>query len=390
MSDRDIFTEFEDDINTVWIYKLRSSYYKIHGLVEKNMGKSLNSVNFVLEHGMREGRIAEWRPKTRTIAFEIDLLRNYEWAAVEHVLAHEVAHQIVHEILDISSYGYPHGEMWKIACQAVEIDDGEDNPAPLSSYKGSMESPMVDKIRKLLIHGNDKACTEAEAELFLAKAQEMMIRHQIRMEQVCGKSKFFISRPVGPQFKRFPSWLWTLVHVITEYYNVKAISICCGGYKRQKEYRIEFFGHPDNLDIAEYVFHALLNQGEIMFKDFLKDHNRKCKKDEDYRSQFVEWGHRNRMSKASYLSGLFNGYNSKLYKEKEVVESKIEAEDGAIVPVTEGILNEMFENYYHPVTQSTNTNLRSTAAYSAGRSAGSTMTLAKGVRSNGNAGRLLC
>ena len=391
MSERDTFPEFDKDINEAWLYKLRSSFWKIQNIVRKNSQKELNEVCFVIEHGMKDHRIGEWRPSTRTIAFEIDLLRNYEWAAVEHVMKHEVAHQIVNEILGISAYGHPHGEAWKIACKMVEIDDGfdEDNPVPLSSYKGSMESPMVERIRKLLIHGNDKACTESEAELFLTKAQELMIRHQIKMVEVCGTERFFVSRPVGPKFKRFPSWLWTMVHLVTEHYHVKAISMNCGGFKYGKEYRIEFFGQPDNLDIAEYVYHALLNQGERMFKDFMAEHTLKCKTDPDYLKQFTNYGYRNRMSRASYLLGLFNGYARKLELEKVAVESKIEIEDGAIVPMEDALLGEMFENYYHPHNGKVNTTLRNAAAYSAGRAAGASMTLAKGVRSGGYNGRLL-
>jgi len=395
------FGEFDKDIQDVWLYKLRSSYWKIVAEVKVNSGKNLrDDINFVLEHGMKDGRIGEWRPVTRVIAFEIDLLRNYEWAAVEHVMRHEIAHMIVNDIFDINVIGRPHGEIFNIACKMVGIEEEESGKTSLSAFKGSMESPMVDKIRKLLIHGNDKACTREEAETFLGKAQELMIRHQIKMEEVCGSERFFISRPVGPKFVRLPSWLWSLVDLIQVHYHIKAIAIQTGGYKRQKEYRMEFFGEPSNLDIAEYVFHALLNQGEAMFKVFKVEHTNKCKVDPDYLEKFTSYtyswegskgkGTRNRISQASYFMGLFSGYASKLYKEKKIVEDKIKAEDGSIILIKDEILKEMFNEYYHPrSSKGTAYNLKSNAAYSAGRSAGSNMTLSKGVNSKSNGLQLI-
>ena len=391
----DTFTEYDADINSIWLYKLRSSYWKIVEEIKGKNGKDIGEVSFAIEHGMKNGRIGEWRSKTRVIAFEIDLLRNYEWAAVENVMRHEVAHVIVNDIFDISANGCPHGEAFKIALNMVGLEEEAeaetlaDRPN-LSSFKGSMDSPMVERIRKLLVHGNDKACTKEEAETFLRKAQELMMRHQVRIEEICGKEKFYISRPVGPKFKRFPSWLWTLVNLIKENYNIEAISMYCGGYSRQKEYRMEFFGHPDNLDIAEYIFHALLNQGKVMYKEFLDNHKQKCKDDEDYLSQFKSYGYRNRMSSASYLLGLYGGYSNKLAKDRLIIYDKIKAEDGALVVTDAKFLREMFEECYHPRTSSLGSSGgRSHAAYVAGRVDGAKLTLAKGVRSNGNAGRLL-
>ena len=43
-------------------------------------------------------------------------------------------------------------------------------------------------------------------------------------------------------------------------------------YKDHKSYRhMEIFGKPENLDLAEYVFHFLYNQGEIHWEKFKKE-----------------------------------------------------------------------------------------------------------------------
>lgn len=378
---------YEDAANEAWKNKLYSSFYKLQEHQESHTHCRLKTPNFNVSRTLPENAWANWDKTNETMSFAEKLLRNFEWAAVEYVMKHEIAHMIVSNIFDVSTYGCPHGEMFERACTIMGIDCHRScSSYTLSTFKGTGDSPMVEKVRKLLIHANDKGATEGEAQVFLAKAHELMARYNIKMQELSGHEKFYIPRPVGPVFKPRPSWFWTLANLIKENYNVEVIRMF-GNLKNSC--RLEIFGEPSNLDIAEYVYCALLNQGEFLWKQFLKEHKRKCKEDPDYLEGMMRYGTRGRVSKASFLAGLYRSYANKLCQDVQEVHEKIEAEDGKLVPTDDRFLREMFEEYYNPRSTSGGKVRYNSASYNAGSSAGRSLTLAHGVGSAGSRGRLL-
>lgn len=395
------FVSYEGDCDKVWIYRLESSFYKIYREVFKHTVKDLKRPIFDINPNANY-KWGSWNPSTRVMTFSAMLLRNYEWAAVEHVMRHEVAHQIVSEIFDMDCYGVAHGEAWKEACKIVNIDPIRcDSHEFLAGFKGSASSPMVDKIRKIIIHANDCVTADAEAETFMSKAKELMLRHNIAMTDVMGTDRVFVTRPFGPLFKRWQSYMWRLGDLLAEHYNVKYIRT----WGPDGTKRLELFGEPDNLDIAEYVGHALLNQAEFLYEAHRKEVAKQKAIDRLNRGEYDFYSRSRKLSKAQFIKGVISGYADKLRRDAEaaiervelaVAQEKAEAEgrayhagDKTLVPAyNKRLLAEMYGEAYPNVRMMHTAGCRG-EGYGAGRSKGEKLVLAKGVYSGGNNGRLL-
>ncbi len=375
---------YQSDIDEVWKYKLLSSFNKINREIYNKIAKRLEIPNFAINSKLNN-RWGEWRKNSRTIVFSIKLLKNFEWLAVEHVMRHEIAHQIVDEVFCMPAN--PHGQLWEKACLIVNIDPNRCSSSIfLGQFKSAAPSPLIEKVQKLIIHGNDKAVTQDESELFIAKAYSLMTKHNISLKDIQGVGEqVYISRPVGPLVSSHRSWLGEVACLVSKYYSVKTIWTHCGAKKR-----IEFFGEPGNLDVAEYVFHALLNQSEILWNNYKREHQEKIKTDIDYRSQFSGWDGRIRkkISKTAFMRGLLFSYEQKLSKTKKDVIENISAMDKAIILSNDGSLKESFKRQYNPRNLG-----RAVSSYGngwdRGFSEGKNLVLAKGVSSGDGGVKLL-
>lgn len=396
------FAKYESDCDKVWIYRLRSSYYKIQNEISTYTGKYLKEPIFDISSNSKT-KWGSWNPKSRVMTFSKKLLTNYEWGAVEHVMRHETAHQIVSEIFDMDCYGVAHGEAWAEACKIVNIEPNRTNSHNfLADFKGTDSSPMVDKIRKIIIHANDKASTEEEAEVFMRKAKELMLRHDIEMTSVMGTERVFVSRPFGPLMKRWATYMWSVGNLLRDHYDVKHIRT----WGPNGTSRLELFGEPDKLDIAEYVGHALLNQAELLYEQHKKEvHEAKAKQRQEDKENGIYHYRSRRLSKRAFIEGVVSGYSAKLRKDKEITIQKVEedvakeraleegrkynAGDRMVVPVyNHKLLAEMYGKEY-PHMRNVSTSWSYGEGRGAGHSKGSSLTLSKGVNGNGNRGRLL-
>jgi len=368
------FAKYDEATNDIWEYKILASYSKINYKLAHTHKKSLSTPIIKLNDQIHS-KWGSWNPTTRTITLSLELLRNYEWGAVEYVLKHEMAHQIVSEVFNMDCYGVAHGEAWARACGMVGIEPVRCSSKDfLASFKSSSNSKIVDKIHKILIHANDGGATEEEADTFMVKARELMIKHNLKMQDITGESQVWVKRPFGLNFKRFPSWMSSMASLLKDHYHVKCV-ITYAMVKGVNVKRLELFGEPSNLDIAEYVGHALLAQGDYLYEQFKNDENREA----------IRWG---KISKASFLDGLFEGYADKLSKNYKQAVEKIKATDGTIVPAFDDrLLSEMFNKGYSNLRSSSRMASRG-GGRTAGRDAGSNLTLAKGVSSKQRTGRL--
>lgn len=376
---------YRSDIDEVWIYKLRNLFYSINEGIFRYIGRELVMPNFAINYDLNY-RLGEWHRDKRVIVFSGNLLRNYEWNAVEYVLRHEMAHMIVDEIFCIK--GESHGEAWKKACGVVNIpEDARVEREYLKGFKGVEVSPIVLKIQKLLIHGNDdRGCSKEESEIFLAKAQELMVKYNVEMKDITGGSdRFYIKRPVGPLISRHKGWLGTVANFVAKHYNVCAIWTYCNNKRR-----IEFFGDPGNLDIAEYIFHALLVQSEMIWERYRKEHQDRIRSDKGYRATIGE-GYNGKMyrriSKNAFMMGLIDGYRAKLDNSREELLKKMSIEASAVIVANDAILREAFEKEYNPHTTG-GSRVRG-RGYNDGHKMGGSLTLAQGVTGGNMKGKLL-
>ena len=393
------FENYESDCDKVWVYRLVTSYHAIERQVRIATGKELELPVFDINPNIIH-KWASWQAEGRRMVFSSKLLRNFEWSAVEHVMRHEVAHQIVSEMFGMDCVGVAHGEAWKRACKIVGIEPLRcESETFLSGYKGCESAPMVERVRKIIIHANDGAATEEEADLFMRKARELMLRHDIEMKDVMGTEKVWVTRPFGPLFKRWPAYMWKLGDLLKEHYQIKHIRTN-GPYILDVGYtsRLELFGEPDKLDIAEYVGHALLNQAELLYEA----HRLEVHEEKMNARLKGEFGYQRRLSKRAFINGLIEGYSLKLGRDKKAAMQRVGEEfareekgsayvagDCAMVPTYDvGLMEEMYGKNYPRLRTVTSPGSRGMGR-EAGQAAGEKLTLARGVAKGSNVGRLL-
>lgn len=336
---KNIYSDFQNDISDTWGYKCYNVFIEANHKIYKHTKKQLAEPTFNIIYS--NSLLGQWNPDGRILSLSFNLLTNYEWKAVEHTIFHEVAHMVVNEIFDLRIEGVSHGESFKKACNILEIDSSRClNNEYLKDYKSAIEEPIVEKIQKLLIKGNCSSITQEEANLFLEKAQELMIRNQIDPKSIngCDSDKLFLMRPVGRIYKNIPKYVFAIGQILREFYftrYIQSYAYVTRNNQRRRFKRIELFGTPSNLEISEYLYHGLLLQGERLWKEF-------CVKKKS-EGNYI----RGNYSKSQFLQGLYSGY----YNDLESKRGKIEEADESLhslIHVGDKLLDEMFKKQYHP------------------------------------------
>lgn len=215
------FNIYEEDCNDVWVTKLYDTWNSI--VFKLSLKKPLKAPIFEVNPNISK-KWGSWSPSTRIMTFSSKLLNNFEWGAVEYVMKHEVCHQIVSEVFDMDCYGVSHGEFFGLACEIVGIENKRCADCGfLSSFKGKEDNPLINKIKKLMNHSSNESATEAESELFMNKAQQLMLKYDIDMKEVVDIDRVFVKRPFGGLYKSWKSYMWTLGDLLTEHYDVECI-----------------------------------------------------------------------------------------------------------------------------------------------------------------------
>jgi hypothetical protein len=386
--------------NPIWEMKLYSTFEKINKNIENHLHQKLPLPSFAIKETDNLGcyRFNDPNHPNGLIILHINLFKQYEWGAAEYVLRHEMAHMIVDKIFKFKPYNCPHGEHFKLAANAVGVSTTRNTSEEiLLNYKGTFENPISDKVRKLFNKGYDNSTTREEAEIFISKAQEIMIRHNLTLKDICGKDRLFITRPIGFLYKSLPTWLWRLANILTEYYHVQIImkEKWINGKNFGKKKYFEIFGEPHNLDVAEYVFDTLYSQAKNLYKKALQEHREKAKTDVNYKNKNVSslsLSHRmRRFSENSFMAGLFSQFTDRLNKERKITIKKIEAETQMLVPTTnDALLREMYEKEYpHRASCGYSHSLHDATSFSAGSLASSGLHLRQAIQQGNNNGKYL-
>lgn len=295
---------YHTDVNRVWASKLVNIFYKFSDdLRRHNINLTVPEFEITSnDWGLYTGGD---RPK---ISISKNLLDNFGLGAAEHVIGHEMAHMIVDRVFHMGDLE-SHGEAFKKACGLLTV-----SPQSLisSSELRTIDSTYNDRNRivlkiKKLIKLSESPEGE-EAEKALSKAHELMLRYNIKTLDDHKSDDYFI-RPVGPHFRRMPNYVRDIAGLIQDFYFVNVI--CCY-YGSDRYY--EFFGNKENLDIAEYIFCCLLQQGESLWERY-----RDKKRAEHGRVKGI-------FSKANFIEGVVYGYSCQLNKKRISLQEKISEE----------------------------------------------------------------
>jgi hypothetical protein len=392
---------YEKFVNDIWMSDLIHEYHNINNMIEARLGKRLQVPELSIEWTMG-AKWGEWNPTDRRIRLNAILFRDFEPAAVTRVLKHEMGHQIVSDIFHQDKYGCVHGEFWKLACQAIDMDCPTrcDSPMMLAGLKGSgEESPIIRKIKGCFAKGRNEGASEAEMELFLGKAQELMMKHCLTEKDLVQGELVWNKRPIGEHYKRWPSWMNGLLRLLEDFYKVKRLRKQVYINNIGMRYYGEIYGTTENLDMAEYVFYAVLNNGKELFKKAVEEHEKKLEEDDEYAERWVESrDYENftvryrRFTFASFMDGLVDEYSMKVRSDKCRVEEEMTSEDKEkftlISMEDEKLLEEMHKKVYPKLCHFRQAG-PSGAARGAGRAAGSRLNIGRPM-GRGSMRRLGC
>lgn len=306
--------EIRADLDRAWCLTLLHDFRRLQQSIPSM--RTLRAPNIKVSNDLTE-TLGHWDEERRTVTLAERLVRRAGLRDITAVFRHEVAHQIVSEMFGIRN-AQAHGEAFRRACALLEI------PARATI---SIELPddglhagdrgVLTRVRKLLALGTSSNPHEAESAL--AKAHELALRHNLDLVESAGDTASartsgnssddadrYDVRLLAPVFKRVPSYIWPVATMLSESYFTTYI---CRGHREPDGTRIqtiEIYGTPENLELAEYVWYFLLNQGEVLWNAYRRS---------DGRSKGRH--------KTSFLNGLYEGFRETLDRRtKRLADSK--------------------------------------------------------------------
>ena len=307
------------------------------------------------------------------------------------VFRHEMAHQLVAEQYSNQfETNRPHGELFKEACKRLGVPEQfarsgfslqENNLDWRTETRDEKTEKILDKTKKLLALAN--STNEHEAHLAMERVREIYAKYNL--ENMANASKeSFVHLVITHGKKRMESWEQRTIGILTEHFFVKVLTFQQFNAKSLKTvHALEIIGSRQNVLMAEYVYHFLLQQVEFLLK------------------QAGESGPGlARSEKASFRLGVLDGFDKKLQVPKPTDAKGSGTESETTLSVI-GKALEIFRNdprvddYLSEIYPRLGFRRRlsleiDTSAFAAGHTAGRSINLNKPISSSaGNQGKFL-
>ncbi|MFM2243227.1 MAG: hypothetical protein RLZ97_2082 [Verrucomicrobiota bacterium] len=231
-----------------------------------------------------------------------------------------------------------------------------------NSNKQKSESDILDKIRKLLrLADTSRGATENEAKVALAKAQELMTRHNIdsallRMERgESGGGSFTVNKGKVDLPKTLNPADLMILSLLQSHFNVKTILMPSG-----RGTPVDIIGAAADIDFAIYAFNYLRQTFFRCWNEFKRT--------------------RPNPDKTSYYRGLRDGLNAELKAAKERAEESYGTDQrqtyGLVVVDQEAAITRFVEENYGKL-RNRNTRARrvDSSSYYAGETKGRTIQI---------------
>lgn len=309
---------------------------------------SLQPPTFALHDG--RSRLGHWTAATRTISMSREHALDDPWLEVHETLVHELAHQVVDELLggDVT----PHGPRFRRTLEQL---------GSLPSASGE-PPPILTRVRKLLALAG--SANRHEAELAMAKAQKLMLRHRIDRAKLDG-GEGLIRRQLGTPRRRQPRWEGVLVGSLSRHFGTRVLRVPAFLPDKGAWGRVyELAGRPEDVDLVDYAFDFVVGTAKRLWADHLREHPGSGR------------------SRDRFLYGVVCGFAEKL----ESVE--VDARREGLVPVGDPALDAVWTRR-HPRTVRRRRKVTVDAHFHAGREAGGDVVLHRPVRAGPTGGGLL-
>jgi len=297
--------------------------------------------------------LGQWRPTERRIRLSRGLVHHQPWGVVIEVLKHEMAHQYVHEHLRRRDET-AHGPSFRTLCAELGIDASAAG-LPTTADTDPARERALRKVQRLLALASSDNPHEAEAAL--NAAHRLMRAHNIAWHATAD-SQAYGFRHLGPVKKRFSAHEKILGGILGQHFFVTAIWALA--YDRESDRRgrvLEICGSPENLDIAEHVYHFLQGAGERA-----------------WRTHRTRRRIRSNAQRRTFLAGLMVGFHEKLEAEATVCE------ETGLVWLGDADLDRWVGRRHRRLVSGRGPRLRTDDAWRHGRAEGRKLTLHRGVR----------
>lgn len=287
-----------------WEFQLRREFDSINYCFKLNLVRPQISVVPATSF------FGQWDPLNRVIKISSSLIQKYPWYIVVEILKHEMVHQI---LFDRGHTDAGHGPLFKTYCKQLGLHEAfQKSQADLdlskiafdktSSWTASDEDleaqKLLSRVEKLLALA--QSGNENEALTAMKKVNELYEKFNLDRITQQSKSKNYQFFVLDLKAKRVKSTHSLICSILIEHFFVDVVySNTYIASEISFNKTLEFFGLPENLKMAEYVFHFLDRQTDFLWQS------------EGYK-QF-----KSAKFKRSYQLGLLHGFNSKLREAKQ-------------------------------------------------------------------------
>lgn len=331
-----------------------------------------------------KGAWASWDPFSRVIAMNTALIKSYGWDITLEVLKHEMAHQLVTDLFG-GRGGGPHGRQFQLACEKLGVVDWarsasgtlpEHIPTPKERLMSDEEEKMLKRVEKLLSLATSS--NEHEALLAMQRVQEIYTRYNL--ERLQNRTESTWIRLVIPLLKkRIDRHISMICGILIGHFFVKVVTRQLYDPKRlESDCAVELLGTKENVLMAEYVYHFLLNQSSSLYEQ---------------RKGALASG---RKTKADFVLGVLDGFRRKLAEGqadlmKSAAQTMESKQSTALVKLGEAQLDQFLEQCHPRLTnRKANYTYTDREAFAQGQADGRKLVLHKGIQQDeGGQGRLL-
>jgi uncharacterized protein DUF2786/SprT-like family protein len=302
-------------------------------------------------------KLGQWIAGDRRIELSRAFVVDGAWGAVVEVLKHEMAHQLVTEVLGDPD-PTPHGPTFRAVCERHGID------AAAAGLPDAAPSPDADRVlgrvAKLLALAESPNVNEAE--LAMAEAQRLMLKHNLDATARASYSFRHLGKPTG----RVSEAERILANLLNDHFFVECIWVPVWRPREGKRGSVlEVCGTTLNLTIAEHTHAFLLHTADRLWSHYQRQHGA------------------GRRDRRAYQAGVMTGFREKLDTQR-----KRHSEAG-LVWVGDADLGRYWRRRHPYVRFTRHAGPERNEAHAHGRAAGRGIVLQRAVHERVSRGRLL-
>jgi Protein of unknown function (DUF2786)/SprT-like family len=302
-------------------------------------------------------KLGQWIARHRRIELQRAFVVDGSWGAVLEVLKHEMAHQFVTEVLGDPD-ATPHGPAFRAVCERHGID------AAAAGVPAASETPEADRIlgrvQKLLALAESPNVNEAE--LAMAEAQRLMLKHNVDATAKSAYSFRHLGAPTG----RVSESERVLANILNDHFFVETIWVPVWRPREGKRGSVlEVCGTTLNLTIAEHTHAFLTHTADRLWEQYKRQRG---------------VGNRDRRT---YQAGVMTGFREKLDAQRKRHQRE------GLVWVGDGDLTKYWRKRHPYVRWTRHYGNERNEAHDHGRAAGRNIVLQRAMHERVSRGRLL-